>query len=76
MIAETFRLAGIVKPDGVGTVHILRHSGALERLRQTKNPQSVQEQLRHSSMRMTLRYMRTLAHDEAMAVQSEVNYDW
>jgi len=76
MIAETFRLAGIVKPDGVGTVHILRHSGALERLRQTKSPQSVQEQLRHSSMAMTLRYMRTLGHDEAMAIQSEVNYDW
>lgn len=76
MIAETFRLAGIVKPDGVGTVHILRHSGALERLRQTRNPQSVQEQLRHASMAMTLRYMRTLGHDDAMAIQSEVNYDW
>lgn len=76
MIAATFRLAGIVKPDGVGTVHILRHSGALYRLRQTKNPQSVQEQLRHASMAMTLRYMRTLSHDEAMAIQSEVNYDW
>jgi integrase len=76
MIAKTFKQAGIVKPDGVGTVHILRHSGALERLRQTKHPQSVQEQLRHSSMAMTLRYMRTLAHDDAMAIQSEVNYEW
>lgn len=76
MIAATFKLAGIVKPDGVGTVHILRHSGALYRLRQTKNPQSVQEQLRHASMSMTLRYMRTLSHDEAMAIQSEVEYDW
>lgn len=76
MIAETFKLAGIVKPDGVGTVHILRHSGALERLRQTRNPQSVQEQLRHASMAMTMRYMRTLGHDEAMRIQSEVDYDW
>ncbi len=39
--------ARINKPDGVGSVHILRHSGALERLKQTCNPKAVQEQLRH-----------------------------
>jgi len=76
IIAAAFKKAGIVKPDGVGTVHILRHSGALYRLRHTQSPPALQEQLRHSSMAMTLRYMRTLGHDEAMAIQSEVNYDW
>jgi len=31
--------AGVAKPGKVGSVHILRHSGALERLRETGNPQ-------------------------------------
>lgn len=76
IINEAFEVAGITKPDGVGTVHIMRHSGALERLQKTKNPQAVQEQLRHTSLRMTLRYMKTLAHDEALAIQSQVDFDW
>jgi len=68
--------AGLVKPDGVGTVHILRHSGALERLKQTGNPKAVQDQLRHRSALMTLRYMKTLSHEESMRIQQRVDYDW
>lgn len=52
--------AGLVKPTGVGTVHILRHSGAIERMRVSGNPRSVQDQLGHASPAMTLRYFRTL----------------
>lgn len=76
ILDRAFDVAGITKPDGVGTVHIMRHSGALERLQKTKNPQAVQEQLRHATLRMTLRYMKTLAHDEALAIQSQVDYNW
>lgn len=76
VIDKAFNVAGIAKPGGVGAVHILRHSGALERLHRTRNPQAVQEQLRHTTMRMTLRYMRTLAHDEALAIQSQVDLGW
>lgn len=76
IIDRAFETTGIAKPDGVGTVHIMRHSGALERLQRTGNPKAVQEQLRHTSMRMTLRYMNTLAHDEAMAIQSKVDLGW
>jgi integrase len=76
IIDKAFDTAGIAKPGGVGTVHILRHSGALERLQKTRNPQAVQEQLRHTTMRMTLRYMKTLAHDEALAIQSQVDLGW
>ncbi len=68
--------AGLTKPDGVGTVHILRHSGALERLKQTGNPKAVQDQLRHSSALMTLRYMKTLSHEESIRIQQRVEYDW
>jgi len=68
--------AGIAKPDGVGAVHILRHSGAIERLRRTGNPKAVQDMLRHRSARMTLRYMKTLSHEESMAIQQAVEYDW
>ena len=31
-------VAGLTKPPGVGTVHILRHSGAIERMRVSGNP--------------------------------------
>ena len=68
--------AGLVKPDGVGMVHILRHSGAIERLRQTNNPKAVQDQLRHSTAYMTMRYFKTLSHEESMAIQQEVDYQW
>ena len=68
--------AGITKPDGVGACHVLRHSGALARLKQTGNPKAVQEQLRHSTAQMTLRYMKTLSHAEALDVQAGVNYNW
>ena len=68
--------AGLVKPGGVGMVHILRHSGAIERLRRTNNPKAVQDQLRHSTAYMTMRYFKTLSHEESMAIQQEVDYRW
>lgn len=68
--------AGIAKPDHVGTVHVLRHSGALERLKVTGNPRAVQDQLRHTDARMTLRYMKTLTSQESMEIQQGVDYQW
>ncbi len=69
-------LAGLAKPPGVGTVHILRHSGAIERMRLSGNPRSVQDQLGHASPAMTLRYFRTLASEEALRVQEGVDFAW
>ncbi len=69
-------LAGLAKPPGVGTVHILRHSGAIERMRLSGNPRSVQDQLGHASAAMTLRYFRTLAAEEALQVQEVVDFGW
>ena len=68
--------AGVVKPDGVGAVHVLRHSGAIERLKLTGNPKAVQEQLRHRSAAMTLRYMKTLSHIESIEIQKGVDFRW
>lgn len=65
--------AGLEVPEGVGNVHILRHSGAIERLRQSGNPQSVQDQLGHSTPGMTLRYLRTLTADAAIGIQEQVD---
>jgi integrase/recombinase XerD len=69
-------VAGVSKPDNVGSCHVLRHSGAIERLRATSNPRAVQEQLRHSTAQMTLRYLKTLSADEAIAIQKEVDFQW
>lgn len=68
--------AGLTKPRGVGTVHILRHSGAIERMRLSGNPRSVQHQLGHSTPAMTLRYFQTLAVEEALEVQEQVDFGW
>ena len=53
IVNRAFERTGIPKPPGVGTVHVLRHSGALERLKDTGNPHALQEQLGHASDRMT-----------------------
>ena len=69
-------LAGLVKPSGVGTVHILRHSGAIERMRISGNPRSVQDQLGHSTPAMTLRYFRTMSQQESLQIQQGVDFGW
>ena len=76
IIKKALSQCAVVKPDGVGSVHILRHSGAIERLKQTGNPKAVQEQLRHKSAQMTLRYMKTLSHIEAIEIQKGVDFQW
>jgi integrase len=73
IVARAFRIAGVQKPRGVGAVHVLRHSGALERLRRTGNPRAVQLHLGHTSAAMTLRYLRTLAETEALRIQQSVD---
>ena len=76
IVAAAMKRAGVVKPEGVGTVHVLRHSGAIERLRRTGNPKAVQDQLRHKSALMTLRYLKTLSEEESLKIQQEVDLPW
>lgn len=80
VVANAFDAAGIPRPrrevDRVGAVHILRHSGAIERLKRTGNPKAVQDQLRHKSAMMTLRYMKTISHEESLVIQQGVDFQW
>jgi len=80
VVTEAFDKAGIPRPskerDHVGGVHILRHSGAIERLRITGNPRATQSQLRHKSALMTLRYLRTISADESLKIQQGVEFQW
>ena len=80
IVTTAFDCAGITRPrretDRVGAVHILRHSGAIERLRQTGNPKAVQDQLRHKSALMTMRYLKTLSADESLQIQQGVEFGW
>lgn len=63
---------GLVKPPGVGAVHILRHSGAIERMRITGNFRSIQDQLGHATPGMTMRYFKTLTMQESLEIQKGV----
>jgi integrase/recombinase XerD len=54
--------------------HLLRHSAAIFRLRQT-DPKSLQIFLGHSSLHMTMRYLVTLTAEDALRIQSEVKFD-
>ncbi len=76
ILQRAFTAAGIRKPDGVGAVHILRHSGAIARLQVTGNPKAVQDQLRHRDAQMTLRYWKTLAMEESLEIQKGVDFQW
>jgi integrase len=55
--------------------HLLRHSDAIERLRQTGNPKALQLHLGHSSPTMTLRYLSTLTAEDALRIQQDVDFD-
>jgi integrase len=76
-IETVYRASGVRQPskltDRVGAVHVLRHSGCLARLALSGSPKEVQEQLRHKSSQMTLRYMKTLSHLQAMKNQETIN---
>lgn len=80
IVTNAFDCAGIPRPrretDQVGAVHILRHSGAIERLRQTGNPKAIQDQLRHKSALMTLRYLKTISREESIQIQQGVEFNW
>jgi integrase/recombinase XerD len=55
--------------------HLFRHSGAIERLRQTGNPRALQLHLGHSSSAMTLRYLNTLQEEDALRIEREVVFE-
>jgi len=55
--------------------HLLRHSDAIERLRQTMNPRALQLHLGHSSPLMTMRYLSTLTAEEALRINQAVRFE-
>ncbi|MCX7757186.1 MAG: site-specific integrase [candidate division WOR-3 bacterium] len=55
--------------------HLLRHSCAIERLRQTGNPWALQMHLGHSTLLMTMRYLSTLGAEESLRIQQEVKFE-
>ena len=54
--------------------HLLRHSDAIERLRQTGNPKALQHHLGHSSTVMVMRYLSTLTEEDSLRVQQKVKF--
>lgn len=54
--------------------HLLRHSDAIERLKQTGNPKALQMHLGHSSLFMTMRYLSTLTAEDAVRIQQQVDF--
>ena len=73
---RAFEEAGLQKPDHVGAVHVLRHSGAIARLEATGNPKALQDHLRHVDARMTLRYLKTVSAKRSLEIQQEVDFKW
>jgi integrase/recombinase XerD len=55
--------------------HLLRHSDAIERLRQTGNPKALQHHLGHSSISMVMRYLSTLTQEESLRIQQRVKFE-
>jgi integrase/recombinase XerD len=55
--------------------HLLRHSDAIERLRQTGNPKALQHHLGHSSITMVMRYLSTLTQEDALRIEREVRFE-
>ena len=55
--------------------HLLRHGGAIARLKRTGNPKSLQIHLGHSDLKMTMRYLGTLQTVESLDTESKVEFD-
>ena len=55
--------------------HLLRHGGAIARLKRTGNPKSLQIHLGHADMKMTMRYLATMQVVESLETESQVNFD-
>jgi integrase len=72
MLVKAAKLAGLTKRV---YPHLLRHSCAIERLRQTGNPKALQWHLGHNSMAMTMRYLATLTMEEALKIQAQVRFE-
>jgi len=72
IIKEVSRKAGITKRV---YPHLLRHSDAIERLRQTGNPKALQHHLGHSSPVMVMRYLSTLTQEDSLRIQQQVEFD-
>ncbi len=72
MLKKAAQLAGLTKRV---YPHLLRHSCAIERLRQTGNPKALQLHLGHSTLTMTMRYLATLTMEEALKIQATVKFD-
>lgn len=56
--------------------HLMRHSDAIERLRQTGNPKALQLHLGHSTLTMTMRYVSTLTAEDALGINQAVEFDF
>lgn len=52
--------------------HLLRHSYAIEALRQTGNTKALQIHLGHASLPMTMRYLSTLTEEDAVQIMGQV----
>lgn len=76
IVDRAFQVSGLFKPEGVGTVHVLRHSGAIARLAATGNPKAVQDHLRHADARMTLRYLKTISKKQSLVIQQGADLGW
>jgi integrase len=76
-IEVIYQKSGVRQPsilrDHTGAVHCIRHSGAIYRLSISGNPRSCQEQLRHKSVGMTLRYLKTISHLESMEIEKKLD---
>jgi site-specific recombinase XerD len=55
--------------------HLLRHSGALARLKRTGNIESLKQFLGHTDHAMTERYLRTMQTIESIEIESQVTFE-
>jgi integrase len=54
--------------------HLLRHGGAIARLKRSGNPKSLQIHLGHSDFKMTMRYLSTLQVIESLEIEDKVKF--
>jgi len=72
ILSEAGKAAGLNKDIWP---HLLRHSNAVESLRQHGNPRALQDHLGHSTVSMSMRYLSTLTTEDSLRIQGKVKFD-
>jgi|GEM_PF-6373933 len=73
IMTDACKKTGVIVPDGVGAVHIIRHSGLIRRMELTGNLKAVQDQAGHTTPKTTMIYFKTVNKKHSLGLNAKTD---